>query len=114
MPGFWVYSHIDDVDDVDGGGGDDDDGGFVGGGGGGGGGIDVTRPASATSTFKSALEGPCLVCLVDNSQLPLDEVYIPISGHQRNIVLAICLMDNRLQWQKVARARNCSFFHQKS
>ena len=93
MPGFWVYSHIDDVDDVDGGGGDDDDGGFVGGGGGGGGGIDVTRPASATSTFKSALEGPCLVCLVDNSQLPLDEVYIPISGHQRNIVLAICLME---------------------
>ena len=63
---FLGSRHIGDIDDVDGGD-DDDDGGFVGGGGGGGGGIDVTRPASATSTFKSALEGPCLVCLVDNS-----------------------------------------------
>ena len=62
---FLGSRHIGDIDDVDGGD-DDDDGGFVGGGGGGGGGIDVTRPASATSTFKSALEGPCLPAM-DNS-----------------------------------------------
>ena len=62
---FLGSRHIGDIDDVDGVD-DDDDGGFVGGGGGGGGGIDVTRPASATSTFKSALEGPCLPAM-DNS-----------------------------------------------